>query len=210
MIPPPYSTALPPFPVKLGRSEGNFVHILFWLTTPYLTLCRISDIPICSAAVPGTFERMASSPAPRIVEVAFAKNEGRFLLEWIAYHRLIGVGDFLVYTNDCEDESPALLDRLQEMGHAAHMPNPLAPGEQAQNKALNRAAEHPLVKAADYVLQIDPDEFLCIKTGGGRIADLIATAPEADAICVQMRFFGDSGFASLPDGLVIANLTRAS
>src|SRR6185312_1098670 len=153
---------------------------------------------------------MASSPAPHIVEVAFAKNEGRFLLEWIAYHRLIGVADFLVYTNDCEDESPALLDRLQEMGHAAHMPNPLAPGEQAQNKALNRAAEHPLVKAADYVLQIDPDEFLCIKTGDGRIADLIATAPEADAICIQMRFFGDSGFASMPDGLVIENLTRAS
>lgn len=150
------------------------------------------------------------SPSLRITEVAFTKNEGRFLLEWIAYHRLIGVTDFLIYTNDCEDESTALLNRLQEMGIATHVPNPIAPGEQPQNKALNRAADHLLVKSADYVLQIDPDEFLVIKTGDGRIADLIATAPDADGICIQMRFFGDSGLARLPDGLVIEHLIHAS
>lgn len=148
--------------------------------------------------------------APRVTEVAFAKNEGRFFLEWIAYHRALGVSDVLVYTNDCEDESPALLDRLAEMGLVVHVPNPIAPGEQPQNMALNRAAAHPLVKSADWVLQIDPDEFLCIKPGAGRIPDLIATAPEADAICIQMRFFGDNGLASLPDGLVIESLTGAS
>ncbi len=147
---------------------------------------------------------------PRVTEVAFAKNEGRFLLEWIAYHRLIGVTDFLIYTNDCEDESPALLDRLQAMGVVTHVPNPIEPGEQPQNKALGLAAKHPLVKSADYVLQIDIDEFLCIKTGMGRIADLIATAPGADAICIQMRFFGDNGLAQLPDGLVVEALTGAS
>jgi Glycosyl transferase family 2 len=148
--------------------------------------------------------------APRVTEVAFTKNEGRFLLEWIAYHRAIGVSDFLVYTNDCEDESPALLDRLQEMGIVVHVPNPLEPGEQAQNKALNAARDHPLVVGADYVLQIDPDEFLCIRAGDGQIADLIATAPKADVIAVQMRFFGDSGLPRLSCGLVIEQLTHAS
>jgi hypothetical protein len=147
---------------------------------------------------------------PRVTEVAFAKNEGRFFLEWIAYHRAVGVGDFLIYTNDCEDESPALLDRLQEMGIVTHVPNPIGEGEQPQNKALNRALDHPLVTGADYVLQIDPDEFLVIKTGGGRLADLIATAPGADVIAVQMRFFGDSGLPGLPDGLVIESLTHAA
>jgi hypothetical protein len=150
------------------------------------------------------------SSALRITEVAFTKNEGRFLLEWIAYHRLIGVTDFLVYTNDCEDESPALLERLAEMGIATHLPNPVRPGEQLQNAALTQAMHHPLVTAADYVLQIDPDEFLCIKTGDGRIAELIATAPGADVICVQMRFFGDNGLARLCDGLVVEQLTGAS
>src|ERR1700742_1485469 len=108
------------------------------------------------------------SESPRVTEVAFTKNEGRFLLEWIAYHKAIGVGDFVIFTNDCEDESPGLLDRLQDLGLAAHIPNPIQPGEQAQNKALNAAKFHPLVTSADYVLQIDPDEFLCIRPGAGR------------------------------------------
>jgi len=151
-----------------------------------------------------------SASGPRITEVAFTKNEGRFLLEWIAYHRSIGVTDFLIYTNDCEDESPALLDRLAEMGIVTHIPNPLQPGEQPQNKALNHAVRHRLVLSADYVLQVDPDEFLCVKTGEGNIADLIATAPDADIICVQMRFFGDSGLEQLRGGLVIEQLTGAS
>lgn len=151
-----------------------------------------------------------SSSGPRITEVAFTKNEGRFLLEWIAYHRSIGVTDFLIYTNDCEDDSPALLERLTDMGIVTHLPNPIAPGEQPQLKALSHAKDHPLVLNADYVLQIDPDEFLCVKVGEGDIADLIATAPGADVITIQMRFFGDSGLARLGDGLVIEQLTAAS
>jgi hypothetical protein len=154
--------------------------------------------------------RAENPQQPRITEVAFAKNEGRFLLEWIAYHRINGVSDFLIYTNDCEDESPLLLERLQELGIVTHVPNPLRPGEPAQNKALHAAKNHPLVAGADYVLQIDPDEFLCVKTGGGTLQDLIATAPDADCICVQMRFFGDNGLASLGDSLVIEALTGAS
>jgi len=150
------------------------------------------------------------SRSPRIAEVAFTKNEGRFLLEWIAYHRLIGVSDFLIYTNDCEDESPALLARLEEMGLATHRINPREPGKHVQKTALDDAMHHPLVTHADWVLQIDPDEFLVIKTGKGTIADLIATAPGADIVAVQMRFFGDSGLSRLGEGLVIEQLTRAS
>lgn len=146
----------------------------------------------------------------RVTEVAFTRNEGRFLLEWIAYHRLIGVSDFLIYTNDCEDESEALLDRLQEMGIVTHIGHSIGPGEQPQNKALNHAVDHPLVRNADYVLQIDPDEFLFVKAGRGTIGDLIACAPQADTICVQMRFFGDSGLPRLSDDLVIAQLMQAS
>lgn len=151
-----------------------------------------------------------------IIEVAFAKNEGRFFLEWIAYHRLIGVTEFLIYTNDCEDDSPALLQRLQEMElGVTHVPNPVppcpvSPTEQPQNKALNRAVTHPLVLNAEYVLQIDPDEFLCVKVGAGTLRDLIATAPEADVICTQMRFFGDSGLPRLGDGMVTELLTHAA
>ena len=39
----------------------------------------------------------------RITAVTCVKNEGPFLLEWIAFHRIIGVTDFLFYSNDCSD-----------------------------------------------------------------------------------------------------------
>lgn len=148
--------------------------------------------------------------AMKITEVAFAKNEGRFLLEWLAYHRVIGVTDFVIYTNDCEDGSPALLDRLQELGIVRHIPNPILPGEAPQSKALTAAAMHPDVKTADYILQTDIDEFLCVKAGNGTIEDLISIAPDADAICIQMRFFGDSHHDRLPEGLVMEHFVRSS
>ena len=45
----------------------------------------------------------------RITAVTCVKNEGPFLLEWIAFNRLIGVTDFLFYSNDCTDGSTRLV-----------------------------------------------------------------------------------------------------
>ena len=45
----------------------------------------------------------ASQPSGRTLIVTCMKNEGPFILEWLAYHRMIGVDDFLIYTNDCDD-----------------------------------------------------------------------------------------------------------
>lgn len=142
--------------------------------------------------------------------VTTAKNEGRFLLEWFAYHRVMGARNFLIYTNDCEDDSPAMLDRLTELGIITHVPNPVEPDEMPHFKALLRASEHPLITNADYVMAMDPDEFVAVKVGGGRFPDLLAAAPDADIICVQMRFFGDNGIATLPRGLVIEHFTAAA
>ena len=66
-----------------------------------------------------------SSAAPqkplRILLVATMRNEGPYILEWLAYHRCIGFTDVLVCTNDCVDESPALLDRLEGLGLLVHL-----------------------------------------------------------------------------------------
>ena len=51
------------------------------------------------------------------------KNEGSYIVEWVAYHRVIGFTDFLVYTNDCEDGTVEMLERLEEMGVLVHQPN---------------------------------------------------------------------------------------
>ena len=42
------------------------------------------------------------------------KNEGAFLIEWLAHHRACGFTDFLVYSNDCSDGTDVMLDRLRQ------------------------------------------------------------------------------------------------
>ncbi|MGB0799487.1 MAG: glycosyltransferase family 2 protein, partial [Planktomarina sp.] len=37
------------------------------------------------------------------------RNEGPFIVEWVAHMRHIGVADLLVYTNDCDDGTDVLL-----------------------------------------------------------------------------------------------------
>lgn len=37
----------------------------------------------------------------RTLAILTQRNEGAFLLEWLAHHRAIGFTDFLVFSNDC-------------------------------------------------------------------------------------------------------------
>jgi hypothetical protein len=59
----------------------------------------------------------------RVLAVTIMRNEAPFLLEWIAYHQHIGVTDYLIYTNDCEDGTDFLLDRLAALGVVHHERN---------------------------------------------------------------------------------------
>ena len=52
----------------------------------------------------------------RVTSITPMKDEGPFVLEWLAYHRLIGVNDPIVFTNHCNDGTDMMLERLDEMG----------------------------------------------------------------------------------------------
>ena len=61
---------------------------------------------------------------PRYMIVTAMKNEGPYILDWIAHHLSIGFEHFFVATNDCDDGTDRILDRLAELGHVTHVPNP--------------------------------------------------------------------------------------
>ena len=48
----------------------------------------------------------------RFVIVTPMKNEGPFILEWVAHNLAIGADEIAIFSNDCTDGSDALLDRL--------------------------------------------------------------------------------------------------
>lgn len=146
-------------------------------------------------------------PSPRILFVSTMKNEGPYILEWLAYHRAIGFTDFLIYSNDCADGSDLLLDRLASQGHLVHERNEVL-RRGPHKSALKYARLHPLFDAADWVFVGDADEFVNVRAGEGRITDLIAAYPEADAIPVTWRLFSNNGHVEIEDG-ILAKFTDA-
>jgi hypothetical protein len=132
----------------------------------------------------------------RVLLVTCLRNEGAVLLDWVAYHRGLGVTDVLLYTNDCDDGTDAIADRLQALGFATHIPNPRKGDKPIQWQALGRASKHDAFKAADWVTAADVDEYLVIHAGEGRLADLFAARPDAEGFAVPWRLFGNDGTQS--------------
>ena len=147
---------------------------------------------------------------PRALIVTTMKNEGAFMLEWIAYNRAIGFSDFLIFTNDCDDGTDAIADRLTEMGLATHVPNKLKPGQSPQRKALRRAWAHPSVAKADWLLSADVDEFLNIRVGDGRLPDLLNAVGKIDAVSLCWKLFGHSGNLGFQRGFVTEQFFHAA
>jgi len=129
----------------------------------------------------------------RIALVATVRNEGPFLLEWIAYHRTIGFTDILVCSNDCADGSAMLLDALQERGMLTHLPCTPRPDEKAQLHAYARAETHLAGRWPDALMVLDADEFLNIHIGDGTIPELLDAVPDATAMLINWRIFGSAG-----------------
>jgi hypothetical protein len=136
--------------------------------------------------------------AARVI-VTMMKDEAPVLLHWVAHHRLLGFDRILVFTNDCSDGTDAMLIRLQQMGEVTHHPNPVPAGGKPQPLALRRADRLAEVQKADWVITLDVDEYLAIKAGGGRLDDLLATAPEACGFALTWRMMGSNGLVDWTD-----------
>jgi hypothetical protein len=138
------------------------------------------------------------------------KNEGAFLLDWVAHHRAIGFDHILAFSNDCSDGSDAMLDRLAALGGLTHVPNPGPWEEGPQWAALRKAADHPDYARADWAMVIDIDEYLNIRTGDHSLEALIAACDGADAIPVTWRMFGNAGVVAQGDRPITEVFTRAA
>lgn len=138
------------------------------------------------------------------------RNEAPFILEWLAYHRAIGFDGFLAFSNDCEDGTDLMLDRLQAMGLLRHVPNPRRGTAPVQWTAMRRARNQRIVKQSEWVLVSDVDEFLNIRIGEGMLEDLIGLQPQADGFRIAWRMFGSNGIRTFQDRPMIEQFTAAA
>ena len=153
----------------------------------------------------------ASKPAERrILLVATMRNEGPFIVEWVAHHRTIGFTDIIVCSNDCVDGSPILLDRLGALGLITHIRTVSEPGGKAQLDAYAQAEALPLLGDADWAMVLDADEFLNVHIGSGTVTDLIDAVPAATAFLINWRMFGNAGHETWEPGLVTERFRQAA
>ncbi len=144
---------------------------------PLTTHSRVSDDASAIAWPPAN---------PRILIATCMKDEGPFILEWIAWHRAVGVTDFVVYTNDCSDGTDAILARLDAMGMVQHLENPAvaAGSTYFQPTALNHVQTLPVFAEADFFISMDVDEFINIRQGDGRLNDLFQASGAFDILSI--------------------------
>jgi hypothetical protein len=147
----------------------------------------------------------------RSLIVTTQKNEGAFLLEWLAHHKSIGFDDILVLSNDCSDGNDTMLDRLQDMGELTHVRNDGPYDDRGiQFTALKIAETHPLVQSADWIVSMDIDEFVNIHVGDHTLGALYAALPDADAITITWRLFGNNGIIEYRDRFITEQFIRAA
>lgn len=134
------------------------------------------------------------------------KNEGPYLLEWIAHHRLIGFDKIVIYNNNSTDNSKELLEKLAKKGvidyrfwdKGAHE----SPQITAYKDALDKAQ-------TEWIFFIDADEFLVLHDhpNVNSFLQTFDKQPNVNAIGLNWRLFGDSHLKTADPRPVIERFT---
>lgn len=138
------------------------------------------------------------------------KNEAPFLLEWIAYHRVIGFDEIVVCSNPSNDGTEELLAALAGAGVIRHLQVIPEAGEAAQSAAAKRFSTEIGYRDGDWYLWLDADEFLNIHVGARRVEDLIRAVGAHDCALINWRVFGANGHARFPGRFIGAGFGRAA
>lgn len=142
--------------------------------------------------------------------VSTMKNEGPFILEWVAHYKALGFDHMVVCTNDCEDTTSDLLKALEERGLVRHHATRIWPRAGIQRSALKQSRRYREVKEADWIFVCDADEFLNVHVGDGSVQALVeASGADADVISVPWRIFGPSGVQGFEDKPITKQFTMA-
>lgn len=159
-----------------------------------------------------TFTRQ-TSPHGSLVVLSTMKDEGPFVVEWVAHHLALGFTELLVYTNDCSDGTDTLLKRLEAMNTGVyHRDNIIPKGMKPHPSMLKSAAEEPMIVNSDWVLVIDADEFMVINHPSGTLDGLVTdlNAMGAHAMVMTWRIFGSSGVHDWSRRPITDQFTRAA
>jgi hypothetical protein len=141
----------------------------------------------------------------KIAICAIFKDEARYLLEWLAFHRVVGVDAFVLYDNGSMDGGA---DLIRRSNFARHVTLIDWPGVGMQIPAYQDFCAYHASKF-DWAAIIDLDEFI-MPVDGNSIREPLTRRAYSDysSILMQWLVFGSSGRRYRPEGLVTESYTR--
>lgn len=130
------------------------------------------------------------------------KNEAPYILEWIEYHRLIGVSRFYVYDNDSTDNIENILKSYIDSGVVV-LTKIHGTGQQliAYNDAVKKSKNE-----VQWLAVLDADEFIQNLTDDS-LLDILRKRRQV-AMLIGWMIFGSNNQTEKQKGLVIERFTR--
>jgi hypothetical protein len=126
-----------------------------------------------------------------------------YLLEWIEFHRLVGVERFFLYNNGDREAQRELLAPYVEEGTVVLHDWPIFPPElPAREHCIDEHRED-----SRWIAFIDTDEFLFSPTGQP-LPGVLVEYEQWPGVGVSRVTFGTSGHRTKPDGLVIESYVQ--
>ncbi len=136
------------------------------------------------------------------------RNRGKWIVEWLAFHMLVGIDRFHIYAHKCTDDMTVKLLKLSTRYdikvHALEMD--VQPQLIAYQHAYDTYSD-----GVDWMAFIDGDEFLH-PTQTNHLGDALArfdTHP-ASAVGAYWVCYGSNGHLKDPDGLIVERYPRHS
>jgi len=160
---------------------------------------------------------MEDAAPTRTAVAAAVKDEAAFLVEWVAWYRMLGFDRILVAHNDCTDPTPEILGVFARAGWLDPIPHRPRPGQPPKASAHRAIRRHPATAATEWLLICDVDEYLVLHDGPGDIAGFL-DAPgragdrrrAAQGVAFHWRSFGSGGQAQWSDTPVHRSFTQAA
>lgn len=129
-------------------------------------------------------------------------EEGRYLREFVEFHRIVGVEHFYLYDNGSTDDTRDVLAPYieEEVVTYIDFPHPVA-----QVAAYNHCARS-FGRLCEWIAFMDADEFF-FAPGGGDLREALREFEDYGAVHVNYANYGTSGHETPPDEPIISAYT---
>lgn len=137
--------------------------------------------------------------------VTIQRNRGPWLVEWFAFHYLVGFRKFYFYAHRCDDNTAQILAQLGRRFDLTSFAIDTV-SDKIQLSAYQHACDH-YANDVDWLAFIDGDEFI-YPTAHATLQEALlpfAQDPSMSALGVYNRNFGSSGHLEEPTGLITEN-----